>query len=550
MEDPAEAFLRPPLEDESSDTVFREPSSYSPMATFRLPSGAARHYQQQYSDIYFLRLTRLKPAVSEVAKAAWEGYNIAGEYARRVDRVLDVRQGELSWVVGTVYMALPLKPSIMDDISKENWTAAPVPQKTYNDPNSNKPTQTMVEDESGRLVLTGSLLQSSFLVTGVVAAVLGTENVDGEFEVVDIKVPGIPPQPERWEREDSSDGVPAKRKHSALEGDGSRSGKGKKIAFVSGLGITGTSGDTVALSLLADYLLGYTGAIPSEDDSKLTNSSQISRIVIAGNSLGANVASTVNDTAVPEKRQPKKYGYDASAYNASPITLLDTFLSDILPSIPVTLMPGETDPANFSLPQQEIHTAMFPQSKAYCTAVAPRHQALPSEPGWLDNVTNPWEGDIEGWRFWGTSGQNVDDVLRYVSLDEVEEADEDEDNHHGMRLNLMDYMLRWRCGVPTAPDTIWCYPFQDKDPFVIQSCPHVLFTGNQPRFQTTIVEGGPEGAGDEAFAKVRIIALPKFHETGEIVLLDAETLDVEVVKFGITEKASNVDKEEEMPDAS
>lgn len=44
---------------------------------------------------------------------------IAGEHARRVDRVLDVRQGELSWVAGTVYMDLPLKPNILDDLAKE-----------------------------------------------------------------------------------------------------------------------------------------------------------------------------------------------------------------------------------------------------------------------------------------------------------------------------------------------------------------------------------------------------------------------------------------------
>lgn len=37
----------------------------------------------------------------------------------RVDRVLDVRQGELVWVVGTVYMEMPLKPNILDDISKD-----------------------------------------------------------------------------------------------------------------------------------------------------------------------------------------------------------------------------------------------------------------------------------------------------------------------------------------------------------------------------------------------------------------------------------------------
>lgn len=36
----------------------------------------------------------------------------------KVDRVLDVRQGELVWVAGTVYMEMPLKPNILDDISK------------------------------------------------------------------------------------------------------------------------------------------------------------------------------------------------------------------------------------------------------------------------------------------------------------------------------------------------------------------------------------------------------------------------------------------------
>ena len=38
---------------------------------------------------------------------------------QRVERVLDVRQGELSWVAGTVYMDMPLKPNILDDISKD-----------------------------------------------------------------------------------------------------------------------------------------------------------------------------------------------------------------------------------------------------------------------------------------------------------------------------------------------------------------------------------------------------------------------------------------------
>jgi len=38
---------------------------------------------------------------------------------------------------------------------------------------------------------------------------------------------------------------------------------------------------------------------------------------------------------------------------------------------------------------------------------------------------------------------------------------------------------------------------------------------------------GPEGQ------MVRLIAVPKFAETGEIVLVDSETLDTSVVKFSI-----------------
>lgn len=69
--------------------------------------------------MYFLRLTRIKPAVEEVAAAAWGGTVIGGEEAKRVDRVLDVRQGELCWVAGTVYMDMSLKPNILEDVSKD-----------------------------------------------------------------------------------------------------------------------------------------------------------------------------------------------------------------------------------------------------------------------------------------------------------------------------------------------------------------------------------------------------------------------------------------------
>lgn len=300
-----------------------------------------------------------------------------------------------------------------------------------------------MEDESGRLRLTGNFLQSTQLATGAIIAALGTENANGDFEVIDIKLPDLAPQAQRWE---------SNAPKSEVEIAGTEHGK---IAFVSGLGITGTSSDTLGLELLTDYLLGYTGFSGNDDNSPSMGPSKISRLIIAGNSLGASVigdvASISSGDAAAKKAQPKKYGYDASAYNAAPITQLDNFLAEILPSIPITLMPGEKDPANFSLPQQGIHRTMFPQARAY-SAPPVRGDETP-EVGWFDSVTNPWDGDVEGWRLWGCSGQNVDDVLRYISIEDGDSTpDKEKDSDDRMR--IMEAMLRWRCGVPTAPDTL------------------------------------------------------------------------------------------------
>ena len=303
----------------------------------------------------------------------------------------------------------------------------------------------MLEDESGRLRLVGSSIQASLLVTGAIIAALGTENANGDFEVIDIKVPNLPRQPRRWERNQA---VVGKR-------DGKESKK--KIAFVSGLGITGDSGDSLPLSLLTDYLLGFAGdsAPEAKDTDAFTTPTQISRLIIAGNSLGSSTDQDPfagNDEASMKKKlQPKKYGYDAASYNASPITRLDSFLSEILPSIPVTLMPGEHDPANYSLPQQQIHRAMFPRARAYCSDSRPGIDEPEAEPGWFDNVTNPWEGDVEGRRLWGCSGQNVDDILRYIDPGPDGQSSSEDDDE---RLGIMEAILRWRCGVPTAPDTL------------------------------------------------------------------------------------------------
>lgn len=358
--------------------------------------------------MYFLRLAMSKPDIVAIASEAWSSFELAGEKATQMERVLDVRQGELCWVVGTIYMEMPLKPNVLDDLAREHWIVAPPAREKYITPDGQE--EIFLEDESGRLRLTGENLQKQLLVTGCIIATLGTENAAGEFEVLDVKVADLPEQPARTQA----------------------TGNSGKIAIVSGLGIAGDGSDSVALDVLSDFLLGE--AFPENDQV-----AQISRLIIAGNSMAQASPIPSREEVAARPTALKKYGNDQSNYDASPSQALDAFIAQLLPSMPVTLMPGATDPASVAIPQQALHPALFPHSRTYCNP-----PAQPSEtPSWFDSVTNPWQGDIDGWRFLGNSGQPVNDMYKYVSGTN--------------RLRMMEHILRWRNNAPTAPDTLCEY---------------------------------------------------------------------------------------------
>ncbi|GAB7345340.1 hypothetical protein MBLNU457_3692t1 [Dothideomycetes sp. NU457] len=490
----SQGLLQAPSNEEVP-TLNRTPSAYHPINTYNLPKGERKHYQQQYADMYFARLAQLKPAVERVASEAWADFSIGKDKVQRVDRVLDVRQGDLCWVVGTAFMEMPLKPNILDDISKDHWIAAPPPREKFTSPGDVD--QVMLEDESGRLRLTGEYLKDCLLVTGCIVAVMGTENANGEFEIIDMKVPDLPRQPERWERDEADNAVNGKAVKQKREKSG-------KVALLSGLGFNGDSTDLMTLDLLVEFLLGESTS-PSEQEQ----AARISRVVIAGNGLSHGNPIPARDEATARHNQNsgiRKYGYDSGAYNSAPSDRLDAFFAALLPSLPITFVPGDSDPTHVALPQQPVHPALFPSSRTYMSD--------PDDltPGWFHSTTNPAQIDIDGNRYQITGGQPVDDIYKYVEGE--------------ARLDMMEAMMRWRLMAPTAPDTLWCYPFQDADQFVMKECPHVFVVGNQPRFGTRVIEG-------HLGQKCRLIMLPKFRDSGKLVLLDSETLEVEVVKFAV-----------------
>lgn len=82
----------------------------------------------------------------------------------------------------------------------------------------------------------------------------------------------------------------------------------------------------------------------------------------------------------------------------------------------------------------------------------------------------------------------------------------------------------WRVIAPTAPDTLACWPIVGSDPFILQECPHVYFSGNQAKFEARKVKG-PGGQ------QTTLILVPSFAETATIVLVNLRTLEARPVSF-------------------
>ncbi|KAI0933900.1 hypothetical protein AcW1_005592 [Taiwanofungus camphoratus] len=454
--------------------------------------------------------------------------------------MLDVVKGQLCFIIGTVYMDMPLKPNVLDDIARDHSISAlPPREKFYSTDDS-----VTLEDESGRICLVGECVNTAQLVTGVIIGALGIETNNGDFEVVDICSAGMAPQPRiTWEDGEDED------KMDVDETPNNRSDSEQWVALLSGLEIGATSPADAQIQMLVEYLTGEAGG--SYDQS---SASRISRLIIAGNSL-ASVVSANGGVIEEVERKPRRYGHDTTHFSPHPTLTLSAHLLDIARAMPIHILPGPSDPSGTIIPQQPFPRAMFRGASAFSSFSCETnptyiHLGVPSssEPSKSDSAKGKQKASASTSKqsphrtFLVSSGQTLDDMFKYLPTPPA------------TRLSIAESTLRWRHIAPTAPDTLWCHPYFSADPFVIEQTPDVYVVGNQPEFRTKIVEErgwGPrrgtgkgkgewdervdegEEGGEAGKKRCRVVLLPGFRETGLLVLVNMRTLAVRTVQFAV-----------------
>ncbi|GBE82455.1 DNA polymerase subunit delta-2 [Sparassis crispa] len=505
-------------------------------------SSANKSYRHQYANIYFVRLQTLRPFVEERARRRWKDVKGSPEF---VPRMLDVVKGQLCFIIGTVYMDMPLKPNVLEDLARDHSIPAPPPREKF----FSSDDVVTLEDESGRICLTGEKIRSSCLVTGVILGALGLEKNSGDFEVIDICYPGMASQPSAglsWGNLQQ-----AVNSESMVVDESPNEPGDEWIALVSGLEIGAPSPSDGQIEMLVEYLTGEAGG--PQDQSEAAH---ISRLVIAGNSL-APVLSTNGSVNEETDRRARRYGYDAANFSPHPTLNLSAYLLDIARTMPVHILPGTSDPSGIILPQQPMPRAMLGGAASFSSfscETNPTYIRLGSgdalnqaQNGDLTNVgsqgkliastsklaAKPAPESQQARTLLVSSGQPLHDMFKYVS------------SPPWTRLGIVEATLQWRHIAPTAPDTLWCHPYFSADPFVIGETPDVYVVGCQPDFGTRLVEEGGksrDGGGEdvdmdgahEGRKRCRIILVPGFRETGILVLVNMRTFAVRTVQFAVT----------------
>lgn len=461
--------------------------------TFENPA-RTRKYSSQFNSLYTYRSNELKSRVLKLANPKWKDVDVNGEKPKFIPKVLDVPFLKPVYIIGTTLADMKYKPNVLKEVElsvqghfqelnqiKGNTNThksgiESMRRASYSDPKTDK---LWLEDESGRILLTGDLLNEKIIVTGLVIGVLGIEVESGIFHVVDIVYPEAAEQKP----------IPA-----ALNQDG-------KLLLCSGLNISHQS-SLDKYEILKSWIFGDLG-----DQRAQT----VNEMILVGNSV--DVSQVEHKAKTGKDKYTDDYGAQFSKFS---VEYLDSFIDELTHSVPVCIVPGPGDIVELGLPKPPLHKSFFNKS---------------SRKGNFKRLTDPVFHEVNGLRILISSGETINDIMKYI-IPNINDSEDiiDESVCNDSRLRVIEDSLLWQIVAPTAPDTLCCYPFEDKDPFTLVETPHVYIVGNQPKFETSMVELKRKN-GD--VMPVRIISVPAFDESRTCVLLDLKTLACELLKVDI-----------------
>ncbi|RNF19977.1 putative DNA polymerase delta subunit 2 [Trypanosoma conorhini] len=514
-----------------------------------------QQFTQQYAAMYQCREEALGPRALRAIRAKAGAGVPAGVTAPPVARVLNLVPGQRALCVGVIYKQMRLLPRFLDEYQKEliridageddegeddaaaALCAAPSPVAGVEEEQGGggdataegsggrggpgqrplslcTPTdEVYMEDSSGRVLLEG--VPVDLLCTGLVLGVDGTLRENGQLSVhsyafTDLReiyvprlLPSAAPLPPCY------------------------------VGIVCGLGLgspqapdaAGALGRTM-VELLVDYLSGHVG-----DDAVVAQASRIARLVVAGNSIAPTdelrlkrkvKLDPADHTRLSDDRQEGD-----SVTSATLMGELDAVLARLADTVELDLMPGDQDMTNAFQPQQPLHPLLLPEAaRRSSLKLVTNPYEFHAFPGEAAAATTKAEG---GTIFFVCAGSNLNDVSR--------------ETRYRTSLDAMTMLLRCGCACPTAPNTLFSYPFKVSDPFVFPSAPHCFVCCDQPEMQTRWVplesfdpargESTNEEAPEDESAGVRLICVPPFSQTGTLVLVDVNSprLDTIVVNF-------------------
>lgn len=368
----------------------------------------------------------------------------------------------------------------------------------------------ILEDDSGRIELGGANVRADLFTTGVIVGVAGAVNERGIFIV------------NRFFTAEAARPPPVTILPSPCEP--------VYLAFVCGLNITGLGAAPPSIELLIDFFCGNIG-----DKGAIGLASRIARVIIGGGLITeteeSKLAQKVKLEPTDHSRLSEVANCKISSHSASSAGAMrhaDRLVALLSRSVPVELMPGPTDATNCFLPQQPIHPLMLREG---ANADALRLVTNPFQfETQLEMVTTNKQNtnstanndnddaaaatttsSTTAASFLVSSGQNVSDVIRQTSLSSVE---------------AMQSLLKWGHLCPTAPNTLSCFPYKEKDPFVTPVSPHCFVACNQEKYESVFKDG------------VRFVSVPKYQYLDQLVLVNvaSPTFETRVVTLNLKEE--------------